>query len=57
MKEINSPENENPENEKLEQEVEKQRNEIKEENVSEIESSLKPQDFPEECKTRDGKYV
>jgi hypothetical protein len=57
LKEINSPENENPETEKVEQDVEKQRNEVKEENINEIESSLEPKDFPEECKTADGLYV
>lgn len=57
MKEINSPENENPETENVEHDVEKQRNEVKEENINQIESSLESQDFPEECKTSDGKYV
>lgn len=57
MKEVSSPESENLENENVDQDVEKQRSEVKEENINNMEDSLEPQDFPEECKTDDGKYV
>lgn len=57
MKEVSTPEQENPETEKLEQNLEKQRSEVKEEEVNNIENSLDVGEYPEECKTSDGKVV
>lgn len=57
MKEVSTPEHESLETEKVEHDLEKQRNEVKEDEVNDIENSLDVEEYPEECRTADGKYV